>query len=283
MTVDAIKSRSGPEYWAECRDKLLAELKRRAEAELTRQQACVTALGQAEQHARQLTGQSRALHTKLRHFSHRLLAVQEQQRKEISRGLHDEISQLLVAIKVQLESFTQMAKKNPQGIRQAIVPLRHLIKKSLRIVHQFARELRPAALDDLGLIPALRSYFKDLPRRTGRQIQFTAFAGVESLDNDQKTVLYRIAQEAVTNAAKHARASVVKVTIFKAPGGIGLEIADNGKGFDLHRQSTTAWSNHLGLVGMRERVEMVGGRFSIVSARGQGTTVRAVLPSQPGK
>jgi hypothetical protein len=157
----------------------------------------------------------------------------------------------------------------PAGIPRNIAPIRRLVEKSLRIVHRFARELRPASLDDLGLIPALRSYIEDFPKQKGRQIQFTAFAGVEALDNDKRTVLYRVAQEALTNVAKHAHARVVKVTILKIPGGVCLEVTDDGKAFDVGRLSSAEWSNHLGLHGMRERVEMVGGRFSVVSASGR--------------
>jgi signal transduction histidine kinase len=152
------------------------------------------------------------------------------------------------------------------------------VEKSLQIVHQFARELRPASLDDLGLIPALHTYIKDFPKRRGRRIQFAAFAGVEAMDNDKRTVLYRVAQEALTNVAKHAQASVVRVAIIKAPAGVCLEIADNGKAFNVDRVVSGQGGQRLGLIGMRERVEMVGGRFSVVSGPGKGTTIRAEIP-----
>jgi signal transduction histidine kinase len=204
--------------------------------------------------------------------------MQEDQRKKISRALHDDISQLLVGINVHLAVFAKAAATNPRGIARNIAPIRRLVEKSLRIVHRFARELRPASLDDLGLIPAIRSYLEDFPKQKGRRIQFTAFAGVEALNNDKRTVLYRVAQEALTNVAKHAHARVVMVTILKIPGGACLEVTDDGKAFDVGRLSSAEWSNHLGLHGMRERVEMVGGRFSVVSVPGQGTTIRAEVP-----
>ena len=256
----------------------LAATNRRLEQEIARRQAVETTLKKSEQRAQHLLAQSRLLQKKMRRFSHQILMVQENQRKQISRALHDDISQLLVGINVHLAVFAKTAASNPQGIRRTIAPLRRLVEKSLRIVHQFARELRPSSLDDLGLIPALRSYIEDFPKRKGRQIRFTAFAGAEALDNDKRTVLYRVVQEALTNVAKHAHASVVKVTILKIRGGVGLEIADNGKAFEIGRLSSDAWGNHLGLHGMRERVEMVGGRFSVVSASGTGTTIRAEVP-----
>ena len=263
---------------AQHRIDILAASNRQLEQEIARRQAAEATLKKSEQRAQLLLEQSRLLQKKMRRFSHRILLVQEDQRKKISRALHDDISQLLVGINVHLAVFAKTAATHPQNIPQTIAPIRRLVEKSLRIVHRFARELRPASLDDLGLIPAIRSYLEDFPKRKGRQIQFTAFAGVEALDNDKRTVLYRVAQEALTNIAKHAHARVVQVTILTIPGGACLEVTDDGKAFDVGRLSSAEWSNHLGLHGMRERVEMVGGRFSVVSARGQGTTIRAEVP-----
>ena len=100
---------------------------------------------------------------------------------------------------------------------------------------------------------------------------------MEALGNDKQTVLYRVVQEALTNVAKHAQASVVNVTILKAPDGVCLEIADNGKSFEVSCLSAAPWGGRLGLIGMRERVEMVGGRFTVLATPGQGTTIRAEL------
>ena len=262
---------------AQHRIDILSATNRRLEEEIIRRQVGETALRKSEQRAHQLLGQSRQLQKKLHQLSHQVLMVQENQRKEISRELHDEISQLLLGINIQLVIFAKTARI-PPSIRRTLAPVRQLVAKTVRIVHQFARELRPAMLDELGLIPALRSYIDDFPKRKGRQIQFTAFAGAEALDNDKRTVLYRVAQEALINVAKHAHASVVKVAILKTPGGVCLEITDNGKAFDVDRLSSNKWNNRLGLIGMRERVEMIGGRFSIVSASGTGTTIRAEVP-----
>jgi PAS domain S-box-containing protein len=263
---------------AQHRIDILAATNKNLEQEIIQRHATEAALKKSEQRAHQLLERSRQLQKKLRNVSHQILLVQENQRKEISHELHDEISQLLLSINVHLAIFAKAAAVNPRGVRQTIVPLRQLVEKSVRVVHQFARELRPAMLDELGLIPTLRSYIDDFPRRKGLQIQFTAFAGVEALDNDKRTVLYRVAQEALTNVAKHARASLVKVILLKVPGGVCLKITDDGKAFDVSYLSSAKWSNRLGLVGMRERVEMVGGRFSVASAPGSGTTIQAEVP-----
>ena len=150
----------------------------------------------------------------------------------------------------------------------------------MNIVHQFAGQLRPPALDDLGLIPALHSYMKDFAKRTGLPIRFTSFTRgrIEQLDSDKRTVLYRVAQEALTNVARHAQASLVKVSIQKLRGVIRMEIKDNGKSFEVQGVLSAKRNKGLGLLGMRERVEMVGGRFAVESAPGKGTTIRAEIP-----
>jgi signal transduction histidine kinase len=160
-----------------------------------------------------------------------------------------------------------------------------MVEKSVDIVHRFARELRPTVLDDLGLMPALHSHLKEFKKRTGIRIHFTAFTlgQIKQLDNAGRTALYRIAQEALTNVVKHARASQVNVTVRKLRNGLRMEITDNGHGFEVERVLLAKRHRRLGVLGMRERVEMVGGRFSIESAPGKGTTIRAETPFHNGK
>lgn len=257
---------------------VLAATNRDLESEITRRKASEAALLKSEQRFRKLLHQSRLLETRLRLMTREMLRVQEDQRKEISRQLHDEVSQILLGINVQLAMFAKVAVTNPKGAKRAIRPVHRMVVKAVRIVHRFARDLRPAMLDDLGLIPTLRSYIEDLPKKRGRVIRYTADPGVEVLDNDRRTVLFRIAQEAITNVVKHASATVVTVSTLMTRDGVCLEVADNGKAFDVARLATSAWRNRLGLTGMRERVEMVGGQFSVTSKPGLGTSVRAEIP-----
>ena len=263
---------------AQLRIEILAATNQKLEAEIIRRQEVEAALRTSEQGAHQLLKGSHRMQDKLRQLSHQILTVQEEQRKEISRELHDKIIQHLVGINIHLDTFIKAAAIHPHGIRQSIAPLRRLIQKSLQSVHRFACDLRPASLDDLGLIPALRSYIRNLPKASGRRIEFASIAGVEALDNAKRTVLYRVAQEALTNSSKHSQATVVKVLISKARNGVCLEVSDNGKAFDIGRIADSQLGQHLGLIGMRERVEMVGGLFSIESSAGSGTTIRAVIP-----
>jgi signal transduction histidine kinase len=148
-------------------------------------------------------------------------------------------------------------------------------------VHSFARELRPAVLDDLGLIPALQAFCRGLAERKKIRIKLTAFGGVEAMDGDKRTVLFRVAQEALGNVARHARATWVAVAITRIAGAIRLEIADNGQSFPVAKILAAKNPRRLGLVGMKERVEMVGGTFTIVSKPGTGTTVTADIPFHP--
>jgi len=232
----------------------------------------------SENRARQLLKRSHLLQNKLRSVSHQILKAQEDLRQEISRELHDKIVQLLIGININLEAFTKTAEIDPQNVRRKFAPVRRKVEKAVDTVHQFARDLRPAMLDDLGFVSTLHSYLKGFSKKTTVEVQLTAFSGIESMSKDKLTMLYRVAQEALTNVDKHAKASAVNVVILRVRGRVSMEIIDNGKAFDVVRSSDSNLTDRLGLTSMRERVEMFGGRFSIVSIPGTGTTVRAEVP-----
>jgi len=241
------------------------------EREVVRRQTLEQALQQSEHHQKQLADQARLL-------THRILHAQEEERKRISRELHDEIAQTLVGINVHLAGLTRGAVGNLRGLQQKIMQTQRLVEKSVDTVHRFARELRPTALDDLGLIPTLHAFMKEFAKRTGVRAQLTTFAAIEKLGIDQRTVLYRVAHEALNNVAHHAHANQVEVSIEQRPGWVCLQIKDDGKSFNAKSALQTHGSKRLGLLGMRERLEMVGGRFTIESAPGRGTTVIAQIP-----
>ncbi len=260
------------------RVETLAAANRELQREVARRQVVEAALKQSERDQRKLLEQSRSMQEQLRRLSHQILQTQEDERKRISRELHDEITQTLVSISVQLETLARQATVNPVGLKNKIARTRQLVEKSVNIVHQFARELRPMALDDLGLIAALHSFMKDFMKRTGVRVHFTTFRGVELLSSTRRTVLYRVVHSALTNVAQHAKASRVRVIIRSLGDVVLLEIKDNGTAFDIDRVLQVKRNRHLGLIGMRERVEMVGGRMTIESIRDQGTTIRAEIP-----
>lgn len=270
---------------AESRLSLHAE---QLEATVTRRTAQLTTTNQrlasSLQTVRRTQAENRAhlvasqrMQKKLRHLTHQILTSQEEERKKISRELHDEVVQTLVSINVELSTLLNGNSPDLPQLKDKIARTQRLVESSVDAVHRFARDLRPAVLDDLGLIPALHAFCEGLAERKKLKIDLTAFARVETLASDKRTVLFRVAQEALNNVARHAHASQVKVTIAKLPGAIRLEVADDGKSFSV-RTIFHAKTKRLGLLGMRERVEMVGGQLTIESAPGHGTTVRADIP-----
>ncbi len=221
----------------------------------------------------------------LRQLSHQVLLAQEAERKHISRELHDTVLQTLVGISVHLASLSPRLADNPTSLRRKIVETQQLLEKSMAMVHRFAVELRPTVLDDLGLVPALQAFMRDFKKRTGVRASLAAYASVNQLPIEQSSVLYRVALEALNNVAFHAQAGAVEVEIKKLPGWICLTINDDGKSFDVKSVLATTGNGRLGLLGMRERLEMVGGTFSIKSTSGHGTTVTARIPlgkTRPG-
>jgi len=248
-------------------------------SEITQRKIAEEALQKSERHYTELLKRSEHLQEQLRRLSRQILSAQEDERKRISRELHDVIAQTLTGINIRLATLKKEAAVNTSGLDRNIARTQRMVEKSVNLVHQFARELRPAVLDDLGLIPALHSFVKLFSRRTRIQVHLKLFAGVEELDGNQRTILYRVAQEALTNVSRHAHASRVELSILQLPHGICMKIKDDGKSFDLERVLKAGGRKRLGLLGMRERVEMVGGTFCVESLPGQGTTVQVEIPS----
>jgi len=249
-----------------------------ANKEIARRRAAEGLLKESEQTQRVMLIEAQVLQEQLRSLTHQILQAQEDERKQISRQLHDEIAQILTGINVHLSALTETALIKPRELRKRIEKTSQLVTQSIEIVHRFACNLRPTLLDDLGLIPALRSFVKELAERKELPIQFTAIPDVEELDISQRTVFYRVAQEALTNVVRHAQAKSATVRISKVVDAIRLEIQDDGKSFPAERILAAKKGGRLGLLGMRERVEMVGGRFTIESAPGAGTTVTVEIP-----
>ncbi len=220
-----------------------------------------------------LLKQSRKQQQQLRILSHRILNAQEEERKRISRELHDVIAQTLVGVTVHLTALSQLTSAGLVPARQQILDTRLLVENAVAVVHRFARELRPAMLDDLGLVPALQSFMKEFMERTGIRTSLVMFAGIEKLPAAVKTVLFRVTQEALTNVAKHAKASEVEVSFILIAGIVRMAIKDNGQGFEVSGRLDAGKTDRLGLIGMRERVEMIDGTFHVESAPGEHTIV----------
>lgn len=237
-------------------------------------------LRRSEKNHRVLLAEARNMQRRLRHLSHQVLLAQEAERKEISRELHDEIVQTLTGINVQLATLKIESGLSKKSFSRHISNTQRLVEKSVEIVHQFARDLRPVLLDDLGLIPAMHAYLKAFTQRTGLQVKFSTFAGIEKLKNDKRVVLYRVAQAALVNVAQHAKAQTVELSFKLLSRSVAMAIKDDGRSFDAVGVMESRRNKRLGLIGMRERVEMVGGTFEIRSAPGRGTEITVTLPYQ---
>jgi two-component system sensor histidine kinase DegS len=261
----------------------LAKVNLRFKREIVRRKAGEEDIRKGKEQYQKLFLESQVMQKKLRQLTHQIISAQEDERKEISRELHDEVVQTLVGINVQLSALSQGASVRLNTLKAKIAHTQRLVENSVNAVHRFARELRPAMLDDLGLIPALHDYCKNLAARKRIKIQLTAFAGVEALSSPKRTVLYRVAQEALTNIVRHAQATQARVTISQAVGAIQMEIGDNGKSFSVEKTLLAKNNKRLGLIGMKERIEMIGGSLIIESAPSTGTSVRAEIPFNQGK
>lgn len=214
----------------------------------------------------------------------RLLAkvesAQEEERRRISRELHDETGQALTTLLVQLK----MLERSPdlEAIHQRTAGLRELTAQTLEEVRRLALDLRPSALDDLGLVPALEWYIAEFARNAKIHVYFeTHDLDDIRLPHEMEIVLYRIVQETLTNVARHSRAEHAWVQLEREDSTVRVSIEDDGQGFDVE-ETLQSQEHSLGLLGMRERVELIGGSFHLESARGSGTHLCIEAPLPPG-
>jgi len=223
----------------------------------------------------ELFEQVRTGRERLQALSHRLVEVQETERRHISRELHDEVGQALTTLMVGLRLLERDVGPSDKGVAR-IAELKHMTDEVLENLHRLAMDLRPASLDHLGLVAALRQYIGAFTRQHSLAVQFASI-GLEGerLSPPVETALYRIVQEALTNVVRHAQATGVDVLLERRGEHMITIVEDNGVGFDV---SAAAQSERLGLFGMKERVEMLGGTLVVESSLGAGTTVVAEVP-----
>jgi signal transduction histidine kinase len=202
----------------------------------------------------------------------RVVAGQELERQRLARELHDETGQALTSILLGLKNLEEA--KSDDDVRRSVLELRELVVSTLHDVRRLAVELRPKALDDFGLVPALQRLAETFAEQTSVDVHVEAALGDSRLQGEAETAVYRIVQEALTNVIKHANARTVSVVLTRKDGAVVVVIEDDGRGFDPS-------ANHakgLGLLGMRERIALVGGRLSVESAPDRGTTVAVEVP-----
>ena len=206
----------------------------------------------------------------LEELSAQLVRTQENERRTLARELHDGVGQSLSAIL--MEAHTAESADDPGEIAERLRSIRAVAEKTVNEVRDLALLLRPSMLDDFGLVPALTWHCREMSKRTGLKIVVKAEEEADDLPDDHKTCIYRLVQEAVNNAARHASARTVEVAVERGEESVLLRVQDDGGGFD------TRFVRGLGLLGMEERVRRLGGTFAIDSRPGRGTVVRAELP-----
>lgn len=211
----------------------------------------------------------------LRALSRRLLEIQEAERARLARDLHDDIGQALTALKIQVESLRLARGEGAQRAR--VDECVDTIQSTLERVRQLSLSLRPPQLDDLGLAAALRSHLDRQARVAGLASHFDAGEAPPELSPETETACFRVAQEAITNVLRHARARNLWVRLFASGDSLALSVRDDGTGFDVRSV------RGLGLAGMEERTALVGGSLELRAAPGHGTVVLATFPLAPSE
>ena len=205
-----------------------------------------------------------------------VIRAQEEERRRLARDLHDEVNQALTAILLRLEALAQDSPPDRAG---EVAELKRLVNQAMGELLNLARHLRPSALDDHGLMPALAAQLKRFSAHTGAEVRLNREGEPDELPEDVQTALYRVAQEALTNVARHAGATVVEVDVVIVGDRIELRVRDDGAGFDpgVAAAATSGAGRGLGLGGMAERARLAGGELDVRSAPGVGTSVTMTI------
>jgi signal transduction histidine kinase len=228
-------------------------------------------LGQ-DREARHRYGELVESRTQLSDLSARLLEAQEEERRSISRELHDEVGQSLGALLVDVGRLAADIPPEDSAARERLKRVKELAEGSVNSVRNIALLLRPSMLDDLGLVAALEWLAREVSRRGEMEVEVEASGVSKSLPEDYKTCIYRVVQEALNNAQKHSGGHNARVRVEQANGQIVIRIHDDGRGFEATR------TRGMGLLGMEERLTRLKGTLRVESAPGAGTTVEARLP-----
>jgi len=213
-----------------------------------------------------------------RAFSRRSLQLQEEERQRMARELHDGVNQILSAARFRLQETESAETRTGRENREDISQTKELLSEAIREIRRISHHLRPSILDDLGLIPAVRHLGNRFLERTGTRVELECVGFSQTLSSELETTLYRIIQEALNNVEKHAQATDVRIRFLQKNAFLTVEIADDGKGFDVVsiRQNGLG----MGLRNMRERAAMISGRMTLNSAKDKGTEISIEIPLQ---
>jgi len=243
--------------------------------------ACQIALAEDVTDRKRAEAALRESAEELKALSQRLVEVQEQERRRLARNLHDSVGQNLTALSINLDILkSQLAAEPDVRVRNRLDDSSALIESTVDTIESTMAELRPPMLDDHGLLHALRWYARRFAARSGIAVNVRGDNLAIRPGPEVEIALFRIAQEALTNVAKHARARRVDVDLRLLPGALTLSLADDGVGFDSKRQAGSGRGYHLGMITMAERAQAAGGRFEVHTAPGQGTRVIVQVPNR---
>lgn len=213
-----------------------------------------------------------------RQFAPKIIQAQEEERRRIAREIHDGPAQSMANVVLRTEVCEKLIEIDHSAVQKELLELREMVKKSLQDVRRIIFDLRPMALDDLGLIPAITRYFETIKERYNLEIEMHFVGTQQRLESVLEVAVYRVVQEALQNILKHAQASHVKVFLENENQRLVVKIIDDGKGFDAEEYLNNPRPDSYGLLGMKERLEIFGGQLFITSKLGEGTEILAILP-----
>jgi signal transduction histidine kinase len=218
-------------------------------------------------------GRTQQAEEELRRLSNQLVRMQEEERKSLSRELHDELGQMLTALRMEIGRAERAQATGSPAFTSTMAESKTLVDRMMRMVRDLAMGLRPSMLDDLGLEPALSWQAREFSRRYNVPVDLTVDGELERLPDPQRTCVYRVVQEALTNCAKHAAATEIQVKVVRGRTRLDVSVRDNGVGM-----ASTANHRGLGLTGIKERVKDINGAATIETSPGGGTVVHITLP-----
>lgn len=216
-------------------------------------------------------------------FGLQIIRAQEEERRRVAREIHDGPAQSLANVILRVEFCEKLLEVNELGkLKAELQDLKNIVRRNLQDVRKIIFDLRPMALDDLGFIPAIKRYVADFSEKNGLPVKITIYGEEKRLKPAMEVALFRLVQESLNNVLKHAKATEVNLVIRMGDKDVAVVVKDNGVGFDLEKVMEEKKGKSFGLIGMRERVEMLEGKLEIKTAPGKGTEVWILIPIKSG-
>jgi PAS domain S-box-containing protein len=235
----------------------------------------VTSIGEDITERKKAEKKLRDSHNQLRSLAERLQLIREEERATVAREIHDDLGQVLTALKMDISSLQRKSNVEPSELTDRTDKMLELVNSSIQTVKRIATELRPGILDDLGLFSAIEWLFEEFQNRTKIKCKLDIEGEMDLIDDEVSIAVFRIFQETITNITRHSRASHTEVKISCFDNELMMEVEDNGKGISVEELDS---SRSLGIIGMRERVNILRGEFEVSGDPGKGTKVHVKIP-----